>query len=116
MAKLPLTQTQGTGGGHNHTHSGTTCSLSYSWTLDPKTYSHPPGQKHKQDDRERKKKHVVENYTTGNHQLVIMMMPRLAPVRNLSNLSSRWIHQIKRVWDDDKSLQVQWGCSSLIQG
>lgn len=55
MAKLPLTQTQGTGGGHNHTHSGTTCNLSYSWTLDPKTHSHPPGQKHKQDDREKKK-------------------------------------------------------------
>lgn len=34
----------------------------------------------------------------GNQQLVIMMMPRLATVRNLSNLSSRWIHQIKRVW------------------
>lgn len=55
MAKLPLTQTQGTGGGHNHTHSGTTCNLSYSWTSDPKTHSHPPGQKHKQDDREKKK-------------------------------------------------------------
>lgn len=36
-------------------------------------------------------------------------------VQNLSNLSSRWIHQIKRVWDHDKSLQVQWDCSSLIQ-
>lgn len=65
---------------------------------------------------EGEKKHVVENSTRGNHQLVIMMMPRLATVRNLSNLSSRWIHQIKRVWDDDKSLQVQWGCSSLIRG
>lgn len=73
------------------------------------------GHKHKQDDS-RGKKHVVENYTRGNHQLVIMMMPWLATVRNLSNLSSRWIHQIKRVWDDDKSLQVQWGCSSLIRG
>lgn len=113
LAKLPLTQTQGTGGGQNHTHSGTTCNLSYSWILDLKT--HPPTwtDTHKQDDRE---KHVVENYMTGNHQLVIMMMPWLATVRNLSNLSSRWIHQIKRVWDDDKSLQVQWGCSSLIQG
>lgn len=80
-------------------------------------HSHPPysGHKHKQDDGGGKK-HVVENYTRGNHQLVIMMMPRLATVRNLSNLSSRWIHQIKRVWDDDKSLQVQWGCSSLIRG
>jgi len=48
--------------------------------------------------------------------MMMMMMPLLAPVRNLSNLSSRWIHQIKRVCDDDKSLQVQWGCSSLIQG
>lgn len=66
------------------------------------------------------KKHVVENYTTGRQKLVMMMMkmmmPWLATVRNLPNLSSRWIHQIKRVWDDDKSLQVQWGCSSLIWG
>lgn len=74
------------------------------------------GHKHKQDDGGGGGgKHVVENSTRGNHQLVIMMMPRLATVRNLSNLSSRWIHQIKRVWDDDKSLQVQWGCSSLIR-
>lgn len=46
----------------------------------------------------------------------MMMMLWLTTIRNLSNLSSRWIHQIKRVWDDDKSLQVQWGCSSLHTG
>lgn len=34
-------------------------------------------------------------------------------VQILSNLSGRWIHQIKRVWDHDKSQQVQWGCSCL---
>lgn len=118
MAKLPLTQTQETGGGPGHTPSGTTCNRSYSWILGFKNTFPParPGHKHKQDDGEVEGEHVVESYTRGNHQLVIMMMPWLATVRNLSNLSSRWIHQIKRVWDDDKSLQVQWGCSSLIRG
>lgn len=116
MAKLPLTQSQETGGGPGHTRSETTCNPSYSWHPGFQKYiAIRSGHKHKQDDSGGKK-HVVENYTRGNHQLVIMMMPRLATVRNLSNLSSRWIHQIKRVWDDDKSLQVQWGCSSLIRG
>lgn len=82
--------------------------------LQPELFLDSKTRTHKWDDRE---KPVVENYTTGSQQLVMMMMmPWLDTVRNLSNLSSRWIHQIKRVWDDDKSLQVQWGCSSLIQG
>lgn len=118
MAKLPLTQTQETGGGPGHTRSETTCNPSYSWLPGFQKYIpiHPAPTTNTNRMTADGKKHVVENYTRGNHQLVIMMMPRLATVRNLSNLSSRWIHQIKRVWDDDKSLQVQWGCSSLIRG
>lgn len=120
MAKLPLTQTQETGGGPGHTPSGTTCKPSYSWIPGFKNTFPPARPPALATNTNRMtaggKKHVVENSMRGNHQLVIMMMPRLATVRNLSNLSSRWIHQIKRVWDDDKSLQVQWGCSSLIRG